>query len=70
AEGYRSERLSESAVRRLLGFETRMEVHSFLKEHGVYLNYSLGDLERDRKSALQTKAKRKSASQQSEQLAE
>jgi hypothetical protein len=36
-EGYRSRRLGESAVRRLLGFGTRMEVHGFLKEHGVYL---------------------------------
>jgi hypothetical protein len=46
-EGYRSRRLGESAVRRLLGFETRMEVHGFLKEHGVYLNYSMEDLEHD-----------------------
>jgi Uncharacterised protein family (UPF0175) len=30
-EGYRSERLSEGQVRRMLGFRTRMQVHSFLK---------------------------------------
>jgi hypothetical protein len=46
-EGYRRQVLGESAVRRLLGFETRMEVHAFLKEHGVYLQYSLEDLEHD-----------------------
>ena len=46
-EGYRSRRLGESAVRRLLGFESRMEVHGFLKEHGVHLNYSMEDLEHD-----------------------
>jgi hypothetical protein len=46
-EGYRRQVLGESAVRRLLGFETRMEVHAFLKEHGVYLNYSQEDLEHD-----------------------
>jgi hypothetical protein len=46
-EGYRSKRLGESAVRRLLGFETRMEVHGFLKEHGVYLHYDIGDFEHD-----------------------
>jgi hypothetical protein len=46
-EGYRSRRLGESAVRRLLGFGTRMEVHGFLKEHGVHLNYSMADLEHD-----------------------
>ena len=38
-EGYRTERLSESELRQMLGFETRMQVHAFLKEHGVYLNY-------------------------------
>jgi hypothetical protein len=37
-EGYPTDRLSEEGVRRLMGFETRMEVHGFLKEHGVYLH--------------------------------
>jgi hypothetical protein len=46
-EGYRSERLSESEVRRMLGFETRMQVHAFLKEHGVHLQYDISDLEHD-----------------------
>jgi len=50
-EGYRSQRLGESAVRRLLGFGTRMEVHGFLKEHGVYLHYSMEDLEHDIREA-------------------
>jgi len=36
-EGYRSERLSEGQVRRMLGFRTRMQVHTFLKAHNVYL---------------------------------
>ena len=53
-EGYRSKRLGESAVRRLLGFETRMEVHGFLKEHGVYLHYTMEDVERDTAAALET----------------
>jgi hypothetical protein len=46
-EGYRSDRLSEYDVQRLLGFETRMEVHGFLKAHGVYLHYRMEDLEHD-----------------------
>jgi predicted HTH domain antitoxin len=46
-EGYRSQRLSESEVRQLLGYETRMEVHALLAEHGVCLHYSLDDLETD-----------------------
>lgn len=46
-EGYRNSQLSESQVRRLLGLETRLQVHAFLKAHGVPLNYSLAELERD-----------------------
>ncbi len=30
-EGYRAEQLSESGFHQMLGFETRMEVHAFLK---------------------------------------
>jgi hypothetical protein len=37
-EGYRSRSLSESAVRRMLGFESRMDVHEFLKQHGSMCN--------------------------------
>lgn len=57
-EGYRAERLSESEIRHLLGFETRMEVHAFLKEHGAYMHYSVTDMERDHESALRMKVKR------------
>ncbi|HEV2133169.1 MAG TPA: UPF0175 family protein [Terracidiphilus sp.] len=46
-EGYRSERLSESQVRRMLGFRSRMQVHAFLKAHNVHLNYSAEELEKD-----------------------
>jgi DNA polymerase III psi subunit len=44
-EGYRSGALTQSQVRRLLGFQTRMEVDGFLKQHGVYLEYTLDDLD-------------------------
>ena len=33
AEGYRTGALAEAQVRRLLGLETRFEVHALLKEH-------------------------------------
>jgi hypothetical protein len=46
-EGYRSGKLTEEQVRRILGYGTRVQVHGFLKEHHVYLNYSLEDLEQD-----------------------
>ena len=51
-EGYRSQRLSESGLRRLLGFGTRMEVHAFLKAHEVELECSMEDLDRDTAVAL------------------
>ena len=56
-EGYRAELLSESAVRQMLGFDTRMEVHAFLKEHGVHLHYDLADLEQDRATVQKVREK-------------
>ncbi len=50
-EGYRTELLSESALRQMLGFDTRMEVHAFLKRHGVYLHYDVVNLEHDQQTA-------------------
>jgi hypothetical protein len=50
-EGYRNDRLSEADIRDLLGFESRMEVHGFLKEHGVFLHYTAEDLAHDREAA-------------------
>ena len=50
-EGYRTELLPESAARQMLRFETRMEVHAFLKVHGVYLHYDVGDLAQDQVTA-------------------
>jgi hypothetical protein len=38
-------------VRRLLGFESRLQVHGFLKAHRVHLNYSETDLEHDMETA-------------------
>jgi hypothetical protein len=61
-EGYRTEQMSEAEVRQLLGFETRMEVHAFLKEHGAFLHYSLTDAARDRETALRARAKRQTNS--------
>ena len=46
-EGYRSGKLTEEQVRRILGYGTRVQVDGFLKEHGVYLNSTLEDLDRD-----------------------
>jgi hypothetical protein len=42
-EGYRNRSLSGGAVRELLGLETSLQVHDFLAEHGVELNYGWED---------------------------
>jgi hypothetical protein len=50
-EGYRSGALTQSQVRRMLGFQTRMEVDGFLKDHGVDLEYTVEDLDREAASS-------------------
>lgn len=44
---YQADRLTESELRRMLGFETRYELDGFLKERGVFLAYTLEDVRRD-----------------------
>jgi predicted HTH domain antitoxin len=46
-EAYRTGALSENQVRRLLGFETRFQVHELLKEHRAPLRYTEADHEND-----------------------
>jgi predicted HTH domain antitoxin len=46
-EAYRTGALTDSQVRRLLGFESRFQVHALLKEHHVPLQYTVADLEDD-----------------------
>ena len=49
-EAYCARKLSTAQLRRLLGYHTRMQVHAFLREHGVYLHYTQDDLEHDRQA--------------------
>jgi hypothetical protein len=46
-EGYRSGALTESQVRRVLGFQTRWQVNSFLRERGVYYHYAPAEIEQE-----------------------
>ena len=46
-EAYRTGALTESQIRRLLGFESRFQVHALLKEHRVALRYTAADLDDD-----------------------
>jgi hypothetical protein len=49
-EAYRTGKLGISQVRRLLGFESRWEAEAWLAGRGVNWNYTLDDLEADRKT--------------------
>jgi hypothetical protein len=51
-EGYRSKTLSEEQVRRMLDLESRLDVHKLLKQHGVFLNYTVQDLQQDIDSSV------------------
>jgi len=55
-EGYRNQNLTESQVRRMLGFETRMQVHALLKEHDVYLNFAPDHAQQELDAANQMRA--------------
>ena len=45
-EAYRSHALTAAQLRRLLGFETLMQVNDFLKEHEVY-DFTAADFKLD-----------------------
>jgi hypothetical protein len=51
-EAYRSHALTAAQLRRLLGFETRIQVDAFLKEHEIY-DYTAADFEQDRETLRQ-----------------
>ena len=51
-EAYRSRALTAAQLRRLLGFQTRMQVDAFLKEHEIY-DYTAVDFEQDRETLRQ-----------------
>jgi hypothetical protein len=48
-EAYRSRALTTPQLRRLLVFETPMQVDAFLKEHKIF-DYSAADFEQDRET--------------------
>jgi len=55
-EAYRSHALTAAQLRRLLGFETRMQVDDFLKEHEVY-DFAVEDLKQDCETLRQVRAR-------------
>jgi hypothetical protein len=55
-EAYRTQALTMAQLRRLLGFETRMQVDAFLKEHEVY-DFTAADFEQDRETLRQLRVR-------------
>ena len=54
-EAYRSRTITAAQLRRLLGFETRMQVDAFLKEHEVY-DFIVEDFKQDCETLRQVRA--------------
>ena len=54
-EAYRAHALTTAELRRLLGFETRMQADAFLKEHEIY-DFTAADFESDRETLRQLRA--------------
>ncbi len=44
---YKSGHLTESELRRLLGFRTRYQLDGFLKAHNVWADYTIEDFRRE-----------------------
>jgi len=47
-EAFRSGRLTQPELRRLLELPTRQALDAFLKSHDIYIPYTVDDLDRDR----------------------
>lgn len=58
AEAYREEILTHEEVRRAMGYQTPMEVDGFLKEHQVWLEYTIDDFDRETEISQQLWEKR------------
>jgi len=46
-EEYKIGHLTEAELQHLLGFGTRYKLDGFLKEHGVWIDYTLDDFHRE-----------------------
>ena len=55
-EAYRSHALTAADLGKLLGFETRMQVDAFMKEHEVY-DFTAADFEQDCETLRQLRTK-------------
>ena len=56
-EAYRSREISAYELRLMLGMTSRIELDAFLKQHGVYLEYSDEDFTHDAETSRRLKRK-------------
>lgn len=56
-QAYQAEKITHAEVGRILGLSSRWTVDAFLKEHKADLHYDEADLEHDRVSLQQLRAK-------------
>ncbi len=63
-EAYRAHRLTGSQLRRVLGIGSRDELDAFLKERGVWLDYTLEDFRREGEITAPLLLRRKDESEQ------
>ncbi|MGK7878056.1 MAG: UPF0175 family protein [Xenococcaceae cyanobacterium] len=60
-QAYQTEKITSAEVGRILGLPSRWAVDAFLKQHNADLHYDETDLERDRETLRQLKAKHTSS---------
>ncbi|MFB6276278.1 MAG: UPF0175 family protein [Halothece sp.] len=60
-QAYQAEKITHAEVGRILGLPSRWAVDVFLKEHNANLHYDEMDLERDRETLRQFRAKQSNA---------
>jgi hypothetical protein len=58
-EAYRAHKLGTEQLCRLLGFESRYDLDGFLKQHAVWLEYSLQDFKREAEASARLRQKRR-----------
>src|SRR3984893_14433724 len=56
-EAYRSRALTAAQLRRLLAFQTSMQVDAFLQEHEIF-DFSAADFEKDRETLRELRMRR------------
>lgn len=63
-EAYRSHRITGAQLRGLLGIASRFELDAFLKNRGVWLDYTLEDFRREGETTLPLLARRQNEVEQ------